>query len=260
MRFPFPRLVWLFLLLCPGLFPVASVLHADAATVAARNVTLPAAGHPIVATLFPAAGEAKRPAVILLHGRQGLAPFAAYYRRQAEALAEAGMDAYLLTYYDAEDLARANSPDPAARQTLFRERAKAWAGLVRAVAGDILAGALSSGRVGLLGFSQGGFLAAGVAGTDPRVAALVVYYGGVPNVFRDAVGHLPPLLELHGDADAVVAPAAGKALVDLALACGGQATMQVFPGAGHGFSGDDAGRAQKMTVDFLRRHLLQNAD
>jgi hypothetical protein len=36
--------------------------------------------------------------------------------------------------------------------------------------------------------------------------------------------------------------------------------MQVFPGAGHGFSGDDAGKAQKMTVDFLRRHPPQNAD
>lgn len=260
MRFPLPRGMWLFLLLCPGLLPVAPVVRADAAPVAARTVTLSATRHPVTATLFPAAGDGKRPAVILLHGRQGLAPFAASYRRQAEALAEAGMDAYLLTYYDAEDLARANAPDPAARQALFRERAAAWAGLVRDVAGDILAGALSSGRVGLLGFSQGGFLAAGVAGTDPRIAALVVYYGGVPSVFRDAVRHLPPLLELHGDADAVVAPAEGKALIDLARACGGQATMRVFPGAGHGFSGEDAGKAQMMTVDFLRRHLLQNAD
>ncbi|WP_300154731.1 dienelactone hydrolase family protein [Solidesulfovibrio sp.] len=255
-----PRALWLGLLPCLCLLLVSPVARAAGEDIATRTVTLPAARHPVTATRFVAAGDAPRPAVLLLHGRQGLTPFADFYRRQALALARAGLDAYLFTYYDETDPARANDPVAATRQALFRERAPAWAALVRDVVGDVLADARSSGRVGLLGFSQGGFLAVGVAGADPRIDALVVCYGGVPDVFRDAVRRLPPLLELHGDADDVVPPAQGKALVDLARRLGQSAAMTVFPGAGHGFSGEDARKAQALTVNFLGRRLGENAD
>jgi carboxymethylenebutenolidase len=45
----------------------------------------------------------------------------------------------------------------------------------------IMARTDSSGRIGLLGFSLGGFVAADTASRDKRVTALAVMYGGMPN-------------------------------------------------------------------------------
>lgn len=59
----------------------------------------------------------------------------------------------------------------------------------------------NSGRIGLLGFSLGGFIAADTAAHDERVEASGVLYGGMPNATVSQVKHLPPVLELHGDAD-----------------------------------------------------------
>jgi len=228
-----------------------------AADIAVRAVTLPTAERPVVGRLFAAPGDGKRPAVILLHGRQGIDRFQDFYERYALALAQAGMDAYLLSYYEGTDLEEANAQDKTARQALFQRRVQAWSLLVRDVVGDILARKECSGSVGLLGFSQGGFLATAVAGQDARLAALVVFYGGVPSVFKDTITHLPPLLALHGDADNTVPLPEGKALVDLGRRLGQSAEMVVFPGAGHGFGGRDADEAERRTIAFLRKQLVK---
>jgi carboxymethylenebutenolidase len=106
----------------------------------------------------------------------------------------------------------------------------------------------------LLGLSNGGFLAVGTAAIDQRIGALVVFYGGIARPIKDEITRLPPLLEVHGDADRIIPITQGRALVDRAKALGGEAEQIVYPGAGHGFglTSDDA-RAR--AVDFLRRQL-----
>lgn len=83
-----------------------------------------------------------------------------------------------------------------------------------------------------------------------------VFYG-IPGNGQGTITHLPSLLELHGDADTVVPLSEGKALVDCGRRLGQTAEMVVFPGAGHGFTGPDADAAEKKTIAFLRRELLQ---
>ncbi|KHK03158.1 dienelactone hydrolase family protein [Desulfovibrio sp. TomC] len=240
-------------LLCPILLP----RPAWAADVAARAVTIPTPEHPVEAQLFSAPGTGKRPAVILLHGRQGLDRFPGYYEQFARAVAGAGMDAYLLSYYDGTEKEQANAEDKTVRQAFFAGRVKAWSQLVHAVVTEALARKECSGSIGLLGFSQGGFLATAVAGQDPRITALAVFYGGIPGLYRDSITHLPPLLALHGDADTVVPLSEGQALVALGRKLGQPAELAVFPGAGHGFSkGPDAAKAQQLTLAFLRQYLL----
>ena len=229
-----------------------------AAGVQSQTVSLAAGTVP--AELYAAPGEGRRPAVIILHGRQGLEPFHASYQRYAVALAGAGIDAYLLTYYSGGDNGRANNPDAGQRHAFFASRIRGWSHLISVVTGDILANPRSSGPLGLLGFSQGGFLATEVAGTDRRITALGVFYGGIPAAVREDIVHLPPLLELHGSADKTVPLAEGKELADLAQSLGQTAEMVVYPGAGHGFANADAADAKQRIITFFRKHLSSMAE
>lgn len=227
---------------------------ARAADIVARNVTLQLPSVAVAAELFEAPGEGRRPAVIMLHGKRGLAPSNAYYGRMAAALARSGIDVYLATYYSDDDARLA--VDPKTRtNAFFSDRVRGWSRLISAMTDSILTRDRASGRIGLLGFSQGGFLAPAVANQDQRIAAIGVFYGGIPSAFKSEITHLPPLLELHGDADRLVPMAEGKALVDLARTFGQPAEMVVYPGAGHGFSGADRADAERRVIGFFRRHL-----
>lgn len=243
------------ILLCLTLACCLALPPFSAASDDIPSVAVPLPGHPAAVERFSAPGPGRRPSVILLHGRQGIAPLRDFYRRYAQAVARSGMDAYLVSYYSGQDGERMTASDAPARQALFRERVGDWCTLVRDVVSAALAQKTSSGTVGLLGFSQGGFLATAVAGQDRRIGALVVFYGGIPSVFRNAISHLPPVLALHGDADTVVPVSEGQALVDRGHELGQPAELVVFPQAGHGFAGKDAAAAERRALSFLRARL-----
>lgn len=232
---------------------------AGAAEIDGRSVVFETKQRPLTAELFSAPGDGKRPAVVILHGLSGLDAFPALnqYRRYAAALAGVGIDAYVLSYYDASDAVASKSKIAEERRAVFNQRIRSWASSVSEVVGLILAEARSSGRVGVLGVSQGGFLATAAAAQDQRISPLVVFYGGIPSLLKNEITRLPPLLELHGDADRVVALADGQALVDLARGLGQAVEMVVYPGAGHGFDGADAVDAQRRTKAFFEQRLLK---
>ena len=64
------------------------------------------------------------------------------------------------------------------------------------------------------------------------------------------VKHLPPLLELHGEADRNVPLREGERLVQLAKAAGGAAEQVTYPGKTHGFDFSDSDPA---TFDAIGR-------
>lgn len=214
----------------------------------------PARAEGIAVTRRAAEGMAPRPSVLLLHGSRGMELNPEAYERHAAALAAAGMDAWLLRYFSAEDTAaldaRAHSAE--ARDAYRTRRFAGWAEEVLAVVTDVLERLDCSGAVGLLGFSLGGFVAAATAARDPRVKALVVMYGGMPEAMRATAGPLPPLLVLHGEADRVVSLAEGAALVELARRAGGPAELVAYPGRGHGF---DFAAADPATADAVAREV-----
>jgi carboxymethylenebutenolidase len=57
----------------------------------------------------------------------------------------------------------------------------------------------------------------------------------MPDAMVAQVNHLPPLNELHGEADRSVPLAKGKELVSLARAVGAPAEQVTYPGREHGF-------------------------
>ncbi|HEY5084130.1 MAG TPA: dienelactone hydrolase family protein [Rhizomicrobium sp.] len=237
-------------LLALGLLPGT----ASAADIGGRHIVLPATERQVNVTYFRAPGEAPRPAVLLLHGARGFDGQIADYDRYGSELAGNGMDAYLVYYYSVND-----QHSMASASDVFIDRFAAWAQLVNDLAGDLLAAKQSNGKIGLIGFSNGGFLAAGAGALDPRINATVIYYGAVPFPIMDRVRRFPPLLVLHGDADTIITVDRGKELASLARQLGGSADLVIYPGAGHGFGSrlntKDGADALTRTVTFLTKEL-----
>ncbi|MGY3452281.1 dienelactone hydrolase family protein [Bradyrhizobium sp. USDA 4353] len=224
-----------------------------------QELTVTAADASITIKLFAGQREGPRPAVIILHGAQGLERYAAAYSRYAQALAANGIDAALVSYYDATDLGQMSSADRTIRQAYFSAHVATWSERVRAAVSLLTRREGFSGRIGLLGFSNGGFVAVATAASDPRISALAVFYAGRLDVPEPGAFHLPPLLALHGDADRTVRLSSGKVLVEEAKAHGGEADLVVYPGMDHGFDFDakrpESADALARTVAFFLKHL-----
>jgi carboxymethylenebutenolidase len=241
--------------LLAGLFLLALFPAADAAEISGKPMTLPATERAVNVTYFRAPGTAKRPAALLLHGGGGFDRRIADYNRYASALATRGIDAYLVYYYSDDDQRAMSSFGGA---DTFTSRYPAWAKLVIDLADDVLNQADSNGKVGLVGFSNGGILATGAATLGPKINAAVIYYGTEPWPLSQRPKRFPPLLVLHGDADRVIPVEAGRELANLAKSLGGKVDLVIYPGEGHGFGanpGKNGADALDRTLTFLKREL-----
>jgi carboxymethylenebutenolidase len=194
----------------------------------------------------------RRPSVLLLHGSHGFEIKPRAYRRYADALSAKGIDAYLIRYLTTADapVFESRTSTQASREAYEARRFDGWSKRVSSVLTTILARPDSSGRIGLLGFSLGGYVAAATAARDERVAALAVLYGGMPDAMVSHVKHLPPLIELHGEADRNVPFAKGEELVKLGKAIGAEAELVAYPARQHGFDFSDT---DPMTADAVGR-------
>jgi carboxymethylenebutenolidase len=235
-----------------ALFPAV-----EAAEITGKTMTLPATERQVKVVYFRAPGDTERPAALLLHGAGGFDRRIADYNRYASQLANQGIDAYLVYYYsDRDELGMSQSGD------VFTDRYPAWAKLVDDLADYLLMQKDSNGKVGLVGFSNGGILATGASTLDPKINAAVIYYGTEPWPLKERAKRFPPLLVLHGDADQIIPVIAGHQLAALAQDVGAKADLVIYPGEGHGFGpaidGKNGGDALKRTIAFLKRELLPN--
>jgi len=215
-----------------------------AAEVLPEGLAVDTSGGAIAVTRYAAEGTASRPAVLVLHRADALKIDPQDYALHALTLAENGIDAYLVRYFGSGD-----------RSCGCWD---VWAERVADVTTAILQRPEASGRVGLLGFSLGGAVAVASA-RDPRIAALVVFYGFIPNSQRARIDRLPPLLVLHGDADDNVPLLFGQNLLSLAQQLGGRAELVVYPREGHRHSTwrePAATDAIDRTIAFFRAELI----
>ena len=206
----------------------------------------------IALTRYAADRAGKRASVLLLHGSGGFERKPRAYERYADALTAKGVDAYFLNYFTTADASTLQSKTSTleGREAYETTRFDGWAKRVFAVMTTILARADSSGRIGLLGFSLGGYVAAETAARDERVTALAVLYGGMPDAMVSGVKHLPPLIALHGDADRNVPIAKGEELVKIGKSIGAEAEFVAYSGKPHGFDFSDT---DPMTTDAVGR-------
>ena len=147
------------------------------------------------------------------------------------------------------------TPEDIARGREVRARADPAAALLDVVAARDAAA--RAGKVGIVGYCWGGFIAwLAAARVDGLACAIAYYGGGMP----DAIAEKPrcPVLAHFGEQDAMI-PVAGVQ----ALAAAHPSLQVHLYAAGHGFNCDQRGSydaaaaaaARERSLAFLRRHV-----
>jgi carboxymethylenebutenolidase len=212
-------------------------------------------GRRIRAEWFPAGaggglkGGASSPALIMLHGADGLAWNGDRYRLAAGLVAGSGYHVALLHYLD-------RTGDRRADYATLREDYPLWVETVRDGL-TWLAGqpGVAPNRLGLMGVSLGGALSLSVGAGDRRIKAIVEYSGPVPEDLPSSGVRLPPTLVLHGESDRIVPASHARRLERLLGEAGTPHEVQVYPGEGHMLSGTAQFDAAARVTAFLSRHL-----
>ena len=124
--------------------------------------------------------------------------------------------------------------------------------------------AVTSRKIGVVGFCMGGALSLYTATKNPNIGACVVFYGGHPNVKPDLPNLHAPVLGLYAEKDGFVTPASVRELEGKLKQLGKQIDVNIYPGTDHAFFNDSrpevynekaAADAWQRTVDFLHKHL-----
>ena len=124
--------------------------------------------------------------------------------------------------------------------------------------------AVTSRRIGVVGFCMGGALALYTATKNAKVGACVVFYGGHPNVKPDLPNLHSPVLGLYAEKDGFVTPQSVRELESKLKALGKSFEVVIYRRADHAFFNDSrpavyieeaAADAWQRTVDFLHKHL-----
>lgn len=195
---------------------------------------------------FPGRGAGRRPAVLLLHGSDGVTR-RERYTAAVQSLVSQGFTVLFPHYLEATGDRRASFLQIGAKYAL-------WAAAVReAIDAASADRAIDPRRLAIVGVSLGGALALSTAARDPRVKAVVSYYGFLPRDISAGAG--TPTLILHGARDGLVPVTNADEIEALLRARGGVVEKQIYPDQGHGFAQAAALDAAMRTGAFLRRHL-----
>lgn len=205
----------------------------------------------------------KVPAVLVLHGSFGMLPqYRADIESFAEALAENGMGAALPHYLDATGDGPALPLDPQQLASAINGKHLLW----RQVCLDALAAMAAdprfdSSRMGVLGFSLGGYLALSLAMDPPASAAIagVVDFFGPTDLLDTNWGQLPPALIFHGKDDVLVNRSHSDRVVAGLRAAGRKEgtdfTAKFYDKQGHGFKAPVLDESRDLTAEFFKTVL-----
>jgi carboxymethylenebutenolidase len=197
------------------------------------------------------AAKGRYPAVLLIHG--GGADGAPALRGMARDYVRRGYAALVPRYFDQTDTAFADIP------TIDRNFV-AWMG---AVSGAIEHARglpdVDPDRVGLIGWSLGSSLALEVSATNPHPAAVVGVVGGMAKEITDKMKRMPPTLLLDGGSDPNYPAHLARQLYRTLKKKGVAVESKVYPGQGHGFTGEAAADAARRIEAFFDKHLAGRA-
>jgi dienelactone hydrolase len=195
----------------------------------------------------PQASRERLPAVLALHGAGG---GVAGMERYAAVLAAGGFAVYVLRYFDRTGTEYADKP------TMMRNFPLWMKSLWDAISFVVTQPHVDPDRIALLGFSLGAYLALANSAIDPRVKAVVEFFGGMPKEMNFFMRRLCPVLILHGEADATVPVEEAYKLQRLMEKKEIAYEIKIYPGVGHGFEDQTIWRdAAQRSLQFLQSYV-----
>ncbi len=222
---------------------------------AGRMVQFPANGGQASGYLAtPAAG--KGPGVLVIQEWWGLV---GHIKNVCDRFAAEGFTALAPDLYHGRS---ATEPDEAGKLMMALNIAQAEKDLRGAV--DYLAQQSSTQKVGAVGFCMGGQLALFAATVNPKVGAVVDFYGVHPNVKPDYTRLQGPVLGLFAAKDQFVTPEQARQLEAAITRAGKSCQIHIYPDVDHAFFNDErpdvynraaAEDAWRRTLAFFRQHL-----
>lgn len=213
-------------------------------------------GEAIQVECFVPEVKGQYPALLLLHGIDGLVKRHRDYQKAAQQISSKGFVVLLVHYFDRT---RTKIADKATMEKHFLD----W---VKVVHDGILFArqmtTVDSSRIGLIGYSMGGYLSmsAAVLAFQDKVKpkAIVELFGGLPKLLAWNIGKIPPTLILHGEKDRIVSVREAHTLAELLTKAKVPYEMKIYKNQGHGFSGNEADDAIDRSVTFLNKYLRGN--
>ncbi len=237
----------------------AAIVSTDDARLFTDNMTYSGATGEVSAYLARPKGSAKLPGVIVIHENKGLNPHIEDVNRRI------ALEGFLAMAPDALSPLGGTPKDPNEGRALIGklDKQSTLNNYVAAVT-YLKTHAMSTGKVGVVGFCWGGAMANQLAVNAPDLNAAVPYYGRQPE--SEDVSRIKASLLLHyGGLDERInkgIPSFEAALKKEAI----EYTLYIYPGAQHAFNNDTnperynkeaAQLAWKRTIAFLSKKLKE---
>ncbi len=223
----------------------------------AERVTYPGAAGPVAAYLVRPRGDARAPAVIVVHENRGLNPHIEDVARRVAAAGFVALAPDLLSPLGGTPL-----DEDRAREMIGRLDAETTIGNLKAATAWLAHHPATTGKVGAVGFCWGGGMVNGLAVAEPDLDAAVVFYGASPKTEQVARIRAPLLLHYAGlDTRTNESVPAYEQALERA---GKDYTLYVYQGVNHAFHNDTGGArydkpaatlAWRRTIEFLEQKL-----
>jgi len=215
---------------------------------AGKMVEFPTNGHMTQGYLATPAAD-KGPGIVVIQEWWGLVP---HVKNVCDRFAAEGFSALAPDMYHGKT---ASEPDEAGKLFMALNIAQAEKDLTGAT--RYLASQSSTSKLGVVGFCMGGQLALFAGCLDPKIGAVVDFYGIHPNVTPDYARLSGPVLGLFAEKDAFVTPETARGVEAAIKKAGKAVAIHIYPGVDHAFFNDDNAAAYDKTAaaDAWRRTL-----
>jgi carboxymethylenebutenolidase len=241
-------------LACLSILPVPSAL----AAMHEQDVRFPSGSDEGMGFLVAPEGKGPFPAVVVIQEWWGLD---GWVKDRARALAKEGYVALAVDLYRGKSTSK---QEEAHQLMMGLPRDRALADLKGSVA--YLQGRtdVRKERIGVIGWCMGGMYSLAIATEEPRLSAVVAYYGTPPSDAAAAKIEAP-ILGLYGADDKGPSPEQVKAFESTMKKQGKAIDVKIYDGAGHAFANENnpwggyrpeaANDAWGRTVAFFAKHL-----
>lgn len=196
---------------------------------------------------FAAPKHANAPSVIVLHGATGVEFANRFIAGLAASIAEEGFVVHLVHYFDRTGARYADD-------ATIKSSSDHWLATVHDAV-TFVRGKRPAVKIGVFGYSLGGYLAAAETVGHREIAAAVILAGGLDEGSARIARHAAPVLILHGAADRRVPISEARRLEKVLRHLGNTPEFHVYPGEGHIMSLAAYADVLQRSVDFFRVHL-----